>query len=157
MRLGLYCVGRISEDWLRRGVDEYAGRIRRYLPLEIHELKEEKSGRKPDPGRVRELEGKRLLERLPKRGVVLALDENGRRVTSRQLAGLLERQLLDGCAELALAVGGAYGLSDALKTRADEVVSLSPLTLTHQLARLLLFEQLYRALTIVRNEPYHNP
>jgi len=156
MRLSLYCIGRVSENWLRSGVDDYAGRIRRYLPLTEHALKEEKPGRKPDPRLIRSKEGERLLARLPEAATVVVLDENGRGLSSEDLAEMLGRQMLEGTGEVALVIGGAYGLNDAVKERADLLLSLSAMTLTHQMARLLLFEQLYRGLTIVRNEPYHN-
>lgn len=156
MRLGLYCIGRISEPWLRAGIDDYAGRIRRYLPLAEQELKEEKGGRKPDVRLIREQEGQRLLARLPERSFVIVLDEAGRQMASEGLADLLGRHMLEGTGELAWVIGGAYGLSEDLKRRAAMLLSLSPLTLTHQMARLLLFEQIYRGLTILRNEPYHN-
>ncbi len=156
MRLGLYCVGRISESWLRTGIDDYAGRIRRYLPLAEQELKEARSGEKHDSRRIREEEGARLLARLPEKAFVAVLDENGRSFSSEQLAAFLGRHMVDGTGDLALVIGGAYGLSDGVKERANLLLSLSPLTLTHQLARLLLLEQLYRGLTILRNEPYHN-
>jgi 23S rRNA (pseudouridine1915-N3)-methyltransferase len=156
MRFGMYCIGRVAEPWLRSGVEEYAGRIRRYLPLAEHELKEVKGGRKQDVRLIREQEGQRLLARLPERACVVVLDQAGRELTSEGLAELLGRHMLDGTGELALVIGGAYGLSDEVKRRADLLLSLSPLTLTHQMARLFLFEQIYRSLTILRNEPYHN-
>jgi 23S rRNA (pseudouridine1915-N3)-methyltransferase len=156
MRLGLYCIGRISETWLRTGIDDYAGRIRRYLPLAEQELKEEKSGRKHDPRLIRDKEGERLLARLPDRAFRIVLDEHGQPLGSEQLADLLGRHMLDGTPELALVIGGAYGLSDQVKGRADLLLAVSALTLPHQMVRLLLFEQLYRGLTILRNEPYHN-
>lgn len=156
MRLGLYCIGRVADPWLRSGVDEYAGRIRRYLPLAEQELKEEKPGKKLDTRRVTDREGERLLARLPDQAFVVVLDEHGRRFTSEELAGQLERHMVAGTPEVALVIGGAYGLSPAVKGRADLLLSLSTLTLPHQLVRLVLFEQLYRGLTILRNEPYHN-
>lgn len=156
MRLGLYCIGRVADPWLRSGIDEYAGRIRRYLPLAEQELKEEKPGKKLDTRRVTDREGERLLARLPDQAFVVVLDEHGRRFTSEELAGQLERHMVAGTPEVALVIGGAYGLSPAVKGRADLLLSLSTLTLPHQLVRLVLFEQLYRGLTILRNEPYHN-
>lgn len=156
MRLALYCVGKLSESWLQAGVAEYAGRIRRYLGFAEVELKEEKGGRKQDQRQIREREGERLLGRLPQQAFTIVLDEGGKQRTSEQLAELLGQRMLEGCPEVALVIGGAYGLSAAVKARADLLLSLSSLTLTHQMARLLLCEQLYRGLTILRNEPYHN-
>lgn len=156
MKLRLVCVGKPSGDWLPRGVADYEARIGRYLPYAATELKEEKGNpAKGDIPRIREREGERILEKLPAGAFVVVLDERGAPRTSEQLSELLARQMLAGN-DLVLVIGGAYGLSDAVRQRADLVLSLSALTLTHQMARLLLCEQLYRALTILRNEPYHN-
>lgn len=157
MKLRLICVGKISENYLRVGVDEYAGRIIRYLPLLVHELKEEKGGgKKVDPRHLREREGERILEKIPAAAFTVVLDERGETLTSENVATLLERHMVQGTPEIVLVIGGPYGLSDAVRRRADLLLSLSPMTFTHQMARLFLLEQIYRGLTILRNEPYHN-
>ncbi|MDK2846671.1 MAG: rRNA (pseudouridine1915-N3)-methyltransferase [Desulfuromonadales bacterium] len=155
MKLCLLCVGRLSIGYLREGAADFEARLRRYAPLRIVELKEEKGG-KNDPVFIRRQEGRRILDRIPQGAFVVALDERGRSMSSEALAGMLERHMLDSTPELTLIIGGAYGLSDEVKQRAELLLSLSDMTLTHQMARLLLLEQLYRGFTIVRNEPYHN-
>lgn len=155
MKLCLLCVGRLSLGYLREGAADFAGRLKRYVPLRIVELKEEKGG-KQDPAYIREQEGRRLLDKIPDGSYVVALDERGRSLTSEGLADLLERHMLQATSEMTLIIGGAYGLSDTVRQRADLILSLSEMTLTHQMARLLLLEQLYRGYTILRNEPYHN-
>jgi 23S rRNA (pseudouridine1915-N3)-methyltransferase len=155
MKLCLLCVGRLSIGYLREGAADFEARLRRYAPLRIVELKEEKGG-KNDPVFIRRQEGRRILDRIPQGAFVVALDERGRSISSEALAGMLERHMLDSTPELTLIIGGAYGLSDEVKQRAELLLSLSDMTLTHQMARLLLLEQLYRGFTIVRNEPYHN-
>jgi 23S rRNA (pseudouridine1915-N3)-methyltransferase len=156
VKLRLLCVGKLSESYLREGAEEYAGRIRRYAPLTIQELKEEKAGKKGDPRYIRDQEGERILEKIGAEAWVVVLDEQGQAQRSEELAALLEQHMVQGTGELVLVIGGAYGLSAAVKQRADLLLSLSALTLTHQLARLLLLEQIYRGFTIVRREPYHN-
>lgn len=157
MKLRLVCVGKISENYLRVGVDEFAGRIIRYLPLLVHELKEEKGGgKKADPRHLREREGERILEKIPAAAFTVVLDERGESLTSEDVANLLERHMVQGTPEIVLVIGGPYGLSEAVRRRADLLLSLSPMTFTHQMARLFLLEQIYRGLTILRNEPYHN-
>jgi len=156
LKLRLICVGRLSSSYLREGVADFTARIERYLPFETLELKEEKTGSKTVPERIRQLEGERILERIDPRETVIVLDERGRSLTSVKLAGLVERHMLDGTATLTTVIGGAYGLSEAVRQRADLQLSLSAFTLTHQMARLFWLEQLYRGLTIIRNEPYHN-
>lgn len=157
MKLRLLCVGKLSESFLREGAEEYANRIKRYAPLTVLELKEEKGGgKKADPRYIRDREGERILEKINPEAWVIVLDQGGAAHSSEQLAELLEQHMVRGTAEWVLVIGGAYGLSAAVKQRANLLLSLSALTLTHQLARLLLLEQIYRGFTIVRHEPYHN-
>jgi 23S rRNA (pseudouridine1915-N3)-methyltransferase len=143
----------MSESYLREGVEDFSARIQRYLPFSTVELKEEKGG---DVRRQKEREGERLLERVSPQTFTVVLDERGRNLTSEELSALLGRRMVEGTGEMALVLGGAYGLSDAVRARGDIILSLSPMTFTHQMARLILLEQVYRALTILRNEPYHN-
>lgn len=156
MKLKLICVGKLSEAFLRDGAEEYARRLQRYLPFSCLELKEEKSGKKADPRLIRELEGERILGRIPPEAYVFILDERGKALTSEGLAALLEGHMVQGTTELVAVIGGAYGLSDRVRQRGDMILSLSAMTFTHQMARLFLLEQLYRSCTILRNEPYHN-
>lgn len=153
MKLRLLCVGRMSESYLKEGVEDFTGRIGRYLPLSTVELKEEKGG---DPRRLREREGERLLERIPPQSFVIVLDERGKTFSSEEVSGLLGRHMVQGTGEIVLVLGGPYGLDEAVRERGDLLLSLSPMTFTHQMARLILLEQIYRGLTILRNEPYHN-
>ncbi|MDW7643942.1 MAG: 23S rRNA (pseudouridine(1915)-N(3))-methyltransferase RlmH [Desulfuromonadales bacterium] len=156
MKLHLVCVGRLSESYLRDAAEDFSRRVQRYLPLTVTELKEEKGGKKADPGFFREREGERLLARIPDEAFVIALDEKGKMRSSEELADFLGQHMVQGTGELAFVIGGAYGLSDAVRQRANLVLSLSPLTFTHQMARVILLEQIYRGMTILRNEPYHN-
>jgi len=156
VKLRLVCVGRLSESYLRDGADDFAGRIQRYLPFSIAELKEEKGGKKQDPQFIREKEGERLLAKIPDDAFVIVLDEKGDLLGSEPFAELLGRHMVQGTQELVFVIGGAYGLSNAVRQRGNRPLSLSPMTFTHQMARLILLEQIYRGMTILRNEPYHN-
>lgn len=156
MKIRLLCVGRISEAYLRDGIAEFAGRVRRYLPLEIVELREEKGGKRPDVQRLCDQEGARLLEKIPAGAYVVALDEGGRRLTSETFAGFFEEQMVRSTPEVTFIIGGPYGLSAAIRERSQLVLSLSDMTFTHQMVRLFLLEQIYRGMTILRNEPYHH-
>jgi 23S rRNA (pseudouridine1915-N3)-methyltransferase len=156
MKIGLISVGKLSQPFLRDGVAEYAGRLKRYIAFNSHELKEAKSGSKADPKVIRQQEGERILARVPAGAYLVALDEHGRNYGSEELSEFLGRHMLQGTGELLFAIGGAYGLDPAVKERANLLLSLSALTLTHQMAQMLLLEQLYRGFTILRNEPYHN-
>jgi len=157
VKLRCLCVGKITASYLREGIAEFTGRLQRYLPLEVLEVKEEKTaGKKGSIDYIRDREGERLLEKIPQSAYVVLLDEAGMRFSSQGLSDSLGHHMLHGTQELVFVLGGAYGLSETLKRRADLLLSLSPMTLTHQMARLLLLEQLYRGMTILRNEPYHN-
>lgn len=156
MRLNLLCVGRLTLPFLSDGCTEFAERLKRYLPLSITEIKEHKTGRKQDLQRIIATEGENLEQRIPQGTFVIALDQGGKSLRSEQLAELMNEHMVRSIPEWTLLIGGPYGLSTSLRKRADLTLSLSPMTLTHQMARLLLLEQLYRCCTIIRNEPYHH-
>ena len=156
MRLNLLCVGRLTLSYLNDGCAEFAERLKRYLPLTVTEIKEHKTGRKQDLQRIITTEGGNLEQRIPNGTFVIALDQRGKGLSSEQLSDLMSDHMVRSIPEWTLLIGGPYGLSDTLRKRADLVLSLSPMTLTHQMARLLLLEQLYRCCTIIRNEPYHH-
>lgn len=139
MKLVILAAGKMRDAWVREGCAEYEKRIARYLPFEILETKDS-SG---------------LAARLPERYRVVALDERGKEPTSQELGARLSGWMNAGLPGVVFLIGDADGLPPALITRADERLALSRLTLPHRLARLILVEQLYRALTIVRGEPYH--
>ncbi len=155
MKFRLVCVGRLSEPWLRQGADEYLKRLQRHYSVEIVELKEEQGQQKDIPGLLKR-EGARILERIPAAAQVIVLDERGKQRGSEELAALLQEEMLHGGRDWCLVIGGPYGLDPAVRKRADLLLSLSKMTLTHQMARVMLLEQLYRSGTIIRNEPYHN-
>ena len=140
---------------LADAIAEYERRAGRYWTLDVVELREEK-GRKGLPvERLRAAESARLAERVPQGAEIVALTRAGEPWSSTRLARYLEALALDGRAGAAFLVGGAFGLGSEVLARAQHRLSLSALTLPHELARLLLAEQLYRAGTIVRGEPYH--
>jgi 23S rRNA (pseudouridine1915-N3)-methyltransferase len=156
VKLRLVCVGKLSESWQREAADDYAGRLKRYFPLEIVEIKEEKGGRKGDLAGLLKREGERILEKVPEQARLIVLDERGRQLGSEQLAEQLADEMLHAGRDWCLVIGGPYGLDPLVCKRADMLLSLSKMTFTHQMARVFLFEQLYRSCTIIKHEPYHN-
>jgi 23S rRNA (pseudouridine1915-N3)-methyltransferase len=152
VKLRVIAVGRDRSGLYAPAVDEYAGRLARCTRFELVEVPEAR--KLAGTPRAREEEGAALLARLGPRDRVIALDERGDQVTSVELADRLRRWLASG-QDLAFLVGGADGLAPDVLARAQERLALSRLTLMHRLARLVLLEQLYRAFTIVRGEPYH--
>jgi 23S rRNA (pseudouridine1915-N3)-methyltransferase len=153
MRLVVAVVGKPRDRHLAAAISEYETRAARYWPLEVVEVREA-SGRGVNAADVRAREGERLLERVPATARVVACDERGDRLTSAQFATLVG-EARDRAQDLAFLIGGAYGLPDAVRERADRTLQLAPWTLPHELARLVLAEQIYRAGTLVRGEPYH--
>jgi 23S rRNA (pseudouridine1915-N3)-methyltransferase len=153
VKFRLLWVGKTQESWVRTGCDEYAGRVRRYFPLEIAEAREEKGA---EGEQAREREAERLLKLLPTTAKLILLDETGAQLTSPEFAVLIGRERDRSTPELAFAIGGAYGFSQKLRERATMSLGLSKLTFTHQMVRPFFLEQLYRACTILNNEPYHH-
>jgi len=152
VRLRIVAIGRDRSGLYAPAVAEYAKRLGRYARFEIAELSEAR--RHAGTPRAREEEGATILAELDAGERVVALDERGKELTSVELARRVGTWL-GAARDVALVIGGADGLSEAVLARADERLSLSRLTLAHRLARLVLVEQLYRAMTILRGEPYH--
>ncbi len=153
MKLRLLWVGRTQEAWVKAGIDEYAGRVRRYSPLEVTEVKEEKGVL---PEQMRQRESERIEKLLPKNGRLILLDEAGEQFNSPAFADLVGKYRDNSTPELVFVIGGAYGFSGELRSRADRLISLSKMTFTHQMIRPFFLEQLYRAFTILNNEGYHH-
>lgn len=154
MKIALIVVGSAGGA-LGRAVADYEARAARYWKLETMEVEAGAPGRNPEPARVRETEGKRILARLPDRARLFVLTRAGKQMRSRQLARYLDRAAMEASAGVAFVVGGAFGVSDPVLEAARHRLSLSHMTLPHEMARLVLVEQLYRAGTILKNEPYH--
>lgn len=151
----LIWVGKSRQDFVRLGVEHYRERIKPFCRLELLEVRPAgHSGR----GQAKSvgLESGALLKRLGERERVLLLDEGGRLLSSRELAGLLNQQGAEGGSSITFLLGGAHGVDERIKARADETLSLSRMTFPHQLARLILLEQLYRALTLNAGHAYHH-
>ena len=146
-------VGKPRDINLAGAIRDYEARAARYWPLQIHEVREEPA-RSGSADLVREREGERLLAALPAGAQIVACDVIGKTMSSEQFAAWLQ-QLRERARDVGIVIGGAYGLGDVVKQRATSSISLAPWTLPHELARLVLAEQLYRAGTIGRGEPYH--
>jgi len=145
MRVTILAIGHKMPSWIQEGFNEYTRRMPPEIRVELVELK---------PGKDRNEEGKRMLDALPDGATLIALDERGRAVTTQGLSVMLSEWMRDA-SHPALAIGGADGHSDAVKERAAKLISLSALTLPHQLVRVVVAEQLYRAWTILARHPYH--
>ena len=153
MRLVVAVVGKARNQALGEAIRDYEKRAARYWPLDVHEVREERAaGISVD--KVREREGQRLADKLPDRAQTVTCDIKGRAFDSTQFAEFLQ-SAREQDRDLAFLIGGAFGLASDLTSRSSVKLSLAPWTLPHELARLVLVEQIYRAGTIVRGEPYH--
>lgn len=154
MRLKLICVGQKMPDWVSQGFSDYARRMPPELAIELTEIPLAHRGKNPDIPRLMKREGEAILGAVDARDRVIALEVGGQSWPTEKLASQLENWQQDG-QDVSFLVGGPDGLDDACRQRADQLWSLSALTLPHPLVRILLAEQLYRAWTVTRNHPYH--
>ena len=154
MRLTVAVVGKPRHRSLGTAIEDYEARAARYWPLDVHEVKEESARGGTSDVIVKQREGERLRARIPAGARLVACTAAGDRFTSEEFAGWLGRERDEG-RSVAFVIGGAYGLSPEVLTAAGASLSLAPWTLPHELARLVLAEQLYRAGSILRGEPYH--
>jgi 23S rRNA (pseudouridine1915-N3)-methyltransferase len=154
MRIEVISASARQPDWVKSGFDAYAKRLRGSCTLALTEVALARRSKKAAAPRLLEQEGRRMLAAAPKGALIVALDESGRRFTTAELAGRLERWMASGRG-VALLIGGPDGLAPECLERADEAWSLSPLTLPHGLVRVIIAEAVYRAWTVLEGHPYH--
>lgn len=158
MKINILTVGSLKSSFLEPGIAEFKKRLKRYCKLKIIEIKAETIPKNPsqkDLKKLKEVEGERIIDKLPDRSYIFALDVKGKPMTSTGFAKSLNNLKLRGYSSFTFIIGGATGLSDSVLKTADYRFSLSHLTFTHQMIRLILLEQIYRAFKINNNEPYH--
>lgn len=149
-------MGRTRDKSIAGSIEKYALRIPHYVPFEIVCLPDVKTTSKTTEMQQKELEGRRFLEAVAPADFVVLLDERGREYTSREFADFLSRKAVELPRNLVFVIGGPYGFSQEVYSRADGKISLSKMTFPHELVRLFFVEQVYRAQTIIRGEPYHH-
>lgn len=158
MNITILCIGKLKERYWTEAVQEYSKRLGKYCTLTINELKEEKA---PDNASaaeetaVKEAEGKSILKQIKKDAYVIALEIQGKELTSEALSEKIEALGVAGKSDLVFLIGGSLGLSDEVLARADFRLSFSKMTFPHQMMRVILLEQIYRSFKIIRNETYH--
>ena len=158
MKIRILTIGKIKEAYLKQGIQEYLTRLKPYAQIELLEVNDEPIVDNPNPSDIKkaiDVEGDRLLKLIKPNEYVIALDLNKKEMTSIEFAKYIEDKMIIGGSSITFIIGGSYGLSDALKKRANDAISLSKLTFLHQMTRLILLEQIYRAFKINRNETYH--
>lgn len=158
MKITIACVGKIKEKYLTAGIEEFSKRLTPFCKLETLAINEERMPDNPshaEKQQVLERETQRLLAIIPANSYVILLDVIGKQLSSPDLAAKLDELALAGNSHITFVIGGAFGYIDALRKRADLALSFSKMTFTHQMIRLLLIEQIYRAFKISRGEKYH--
>ena len=156
MEVKLITVGKTDVPWVKEGLDLYVSRLRHYVPFSLAEIPQLKNVSAFSQEQIKEKEGELILKQVAPGDTVILLDERGKQYRSVEWADWIQRQLSKGGKGLVFVVGGAYGFSQKVYDRADGLVSLSKMTFSHQMVRTVFAEQLYRAFTIIRGEPYHH-
>ena len=158
MKIRIISVGHIKENYLKEGINEYLLRLKPYVDMEIIEVNDEPVKDSPsnsDIEIVKNKEGTKVMKFIKNNDYVISLDLNKKELNSPEFAEYLNNKFVLGGSKITFLIGGSYGLSDELKKRANDAISLSKMTFLHQMTKLILLEQIYRAFKINRNEVYH--
>ncbi|MFM1879154.1 MAG: hypothetical protein RLZZ241_2020 [Bacteroidota bacterium] len=156
MKLVLLSVGATDSPALKDLIHRFEARISRYIPFQMEYVPDVKITSGKDPAEFKSRESANILKRLQPQDVVWILDENGKMFSSRAFAQHIQKTMNAGPKRLVLIIGGAYGFDNAVRNRANDSISLSELTFNHQVVRLMAVEQIYRAFSILKGDPYHN-
>lgn len=156
MKIHILLIGKTNQDFVIKGVDEFCGRIKHYLPFEMEVIPDIKNTKNLSESQQKEREGELILKSLRPDDYLVLLDEKGKEFTSLQFAAYIEKKMQTVAKRLVFVIGGPYGFSDKVYNAASEKIALSKMTFSHQLIRLIFVEQLYRGLSIINNEPYHH-
>lgn len=156
MKINFLTVGKTSHSYIETGIAEYSKRISHYCPFSIQYLPDLKNNKSLSQAQQKQAEGTNILSAIDKSDYVVLLDEHGKEFTSLNFSAYIEKKMQTVAKRLVFVVGGPYGFSEEVYNRANEKISLSKMTFPHDLIRLVFTEQLYRAFTIMHNEPYHH-
>jgi 23S rRNA (pseudouridine1915-N3)-methyltransferase len=156
MKITLLSIGKTNFAYLREGLSLYVDRLQHYISFEYKEIPDVRNAKNLSPEQLETQEGELILQQLGGNDELMLLDESGRQFSSITFAAYLEKRLLHSSKPLVIAIGGAFGFSSQVHQRANEKLSLSAMTFSHQMVRLIAVEQLYRAFTIIKGEPYHH-
>ena len=156
MKITLLTVGKTDKDWVRQGLDIYVSRLKHYIPFGIVEIPELKNVSALSKEQIKNKEGELILKNIRPTDDVILLDERGKQYTSVELAKIIQDKISYAGKDIVFIIGGAYGFSEAVYQRAGSKLSLSKMTFSHQMVRAIFTEQLYRAFTIIKGEPYHH-
>lgn len=158
MKITIVCVGKLKEKYWKDAVEEYSKRLSKYCKLDILELPDEKAPEtmtKAEEKQVIKKEGQKIIKAIKGDAVVIALAIEGKMLSSEALATQIEKDTVQGVSHIVFMIGGSLGLSEEVMQRADRAISFSAMTFPHQMMRVILLEQIYRAFKIIKKEPYH--
>lgn len=156
MKITLLTVGKTDKSWVREGMDIYVSRLKHYIPFSVVEIPELKNVSALGKEQIKVREGELILKNIKPADDLILLDERGREFTSVELAKVIQDKISYAGKDIVFVIGGAYGFSDAVYQRANSKLSLSRMTFSHQMVRVIFIEQIYRAFTIMKGEPYHH-
>lgn len=156
MKITLLTVGKTDKDWVKQGLDIYVSRLKHYIPFSIVEIPELKNVSALTKEQIKSKEGELILKNIRPTDDVILLDERGKEYTSVELARIIQDKISYAGKDIVFIIGGAYGFSDSVYQRSNSKLSLSKMTFSHQMVRAIFAEQIYRAFTIMRGEPYHH-
>ena len=156
MKITLLTVGKTDKDWVKQGIAIYASRMKHYFPFSIVEIPELKNASSLSQEQIKTKEGELILKNVKPADEVILLDERGREFSSMEFAKTLQDKISYTGKDIVFVIGGAYGFSEAVRQRSNSKISLSRMTFSHQMVRAIFVEQLYRAFTIMKGEPYHH-
>jgi len=156
MRISLLCIGKTDDKEISSLIQYYLTRLPKHWNFEITEIADVKNAKNLSPDLLKKEEAKLFLNQIDKTDMVILLDEKGKQFTSREFAQKIDNWMNSSVKKINILIGGAYGFSDEIYSRANEKISLSKMTFTHQMIRLFIVEQVYRADQILQGKPYHN-
>jgi 23S rRNA (pseudouridine1915-N3)-methyltransferase len=156
MKITLLTIGKTSENYLTEGIQKYSKRINRYVSFEIKVIKDIKASKNMPVKTLKAKEENEIIKQLKKDDYLVLLDERGHEFNSIKFAKFIENKMITNIGNVVFLIGGAYGFSEGIYQKAKEKISLSKMTFSHQLIRIIFTEQLYRAFSIINGEPYHN-
>lgn len=156
MKVRFWMIGKTAESYLEQGMAIYEKRLPHYLPFQSELIPDVKQAKNLDTETLKQKEGESILKKLDKRDFLVLLDEQGKSYRSIDFAAQIEKWMIQGVDSVVFLIGGAYGFSEPVYERANAKMSLSPMTFSHQMVRLIFLEQLYRACSINKGEPYHH-
>lgn len=156
MKITLLTIGKTEDNYLREGIDKYIKRLKHYVNFKIVELPDIKNTKSMSEDQQKAKEAELIMKNITNTDHVILLDERGQEFSSMQFAGLFNKKMVGSIQHVVFVIGGPYGFESTMLNRADEKLSLSKMTFSHQMVRLFFLEQVYRAFTIIRGEPYHH-